>query len=117
MVGFEGAAEAAFLPIGAEHEMVDDQLAASFEEIGQCDLPVRTVENVLLVDFHPREGATLGGELIAHPGKAFFIGKMLFAGIKPFLARNDLMTGDWCGADHGSSSRAGGDTRRRKPRH
>src|SRR5947208_2615205 len=37
MVGHEGATRAALLPIRSEHEVVDNQLAASGEEVSKCD--------------------------------------------------------------------------------
>jgi len=35
MIGQERTARAAFFPVGAEHEVIDDQLALAAEQIGQ----------------------------------------------------------------------------------
>ena len=45
--------------------MVDQQLATVFEEISQCLFAVRAVEQVLLVNFFPRELAALTAQVIA----------------------------------------------------
>jgi hypothetical protein len=42
-VAMERAADAPFLPAGAEHEMFDDQLAAPFEQVGEGFIAVRPV--------------------------------------------------------------------------
>ena len=39
---------------GPEHEVVEEQLAASLEQVGQRGLSVRPVEDVVLVDPDPR---------------------------------------------------------------
>src|SRR5271165_6971715 len=54
MIELEGATNAALAPAGTEHEMLDDQLAASAEEVGEGLLPVRPVENIRLLDLDPR---------------------------------------------------------------
>src|SRR5690348_9706006 len=48
MVGEIRAALATFLPSRAEHEMIDNQLAAAIEQISQPLFPVRPFEDVLL---------------------------------------------------------------------
>src|SRR5262249_8524509 len=50
----ERAALAPLLPVGCEHEMVDDQLRTPGEQVAERDLAVRSVEHVRLVDAHPR---------------------------------------------------------------
>jgi hypothetical protein len=57
VVGQERAALAPFFPVGTEHEMVDDQLAAAGEEIRERLLAVRTVEDVIPLDSFPRQFA------------------------------------------------------------
>jgi regulator of RNase E activity RraA len=51
--------------------MLDHQLAAALEEIGQRALAVGRVEDVLLVDAHPRQRAALLGELVAQMRQLF----------------------------------------------
>jgi hypothetical protein len=45
--------------------MIDDQLTASVEEIGQRLLAVLAVEDILLVDLDPRQLATLGAQCVS----------------------------------------------------
>src|SRR6516165_9424590 len=60
MVGSKRAADTAFLPAGAEHEMLDYQLAAPVEQVNQGLLAVRPVEHVGLFDLDVRQLAPLG---------------------------------------------------------
>ena len=54
VVGPEGAVLAAFLPVRVEHEVVDDELIPSGEEIAERAASVRTLEDVVLLDALPR---------------------------------------------------------------
>ena len=54
MVGQERAARAALLPARTEHEVIDDQLAAAVEQVGQRLLATGSVEHIGLVDLDPR---------------------------------------------------------------
>ena len=47
------------LPVRAEHEVVDDELAAPVEQVGERDLSLRRVEDVVLVDLDPGQLAPL----------------------------------------------------------
>src|SRR3546814_9102625 len=50
VVGLEGAAGAALLPAGAEHEVLHEELAAPGEEIAQRNRPLGPLEDVVLLD-------------------------------------------------------------------
>src|SRR3981081_3104749 len=91
VVGPEGAAFASFLPIRTEHEMLDDELPVSGKELRQALLPVRPLENVLLVDADPGQIASLRAQLIAQPGEFLFLRQVLLARLDPFVPRDDLM--------------------------
>jgi hypothetical protein len=41
MIHVEGATGAAFVPLGAEHEVIDDELASAVEELGEGFLAIR----------------------------------------------------------------------------
>src|SRR5437763_384492 len=69
------AAVAARVLVRPEHEVVEEQLTASLEEVGQARLSVRAVEDVVLVDPDSRQPAALGGERVACPGGFLFLGK------------------------------------------
>lgn len=60
MIGSEGTADAARFPTGAEHEVMDDQLAAPVEQIGERHVATERIEDIFLLDLHPRQGATFG---------------------------------------------------------
>ena len=65
VVGPEGADGTTLLPVGAEHEVVDDELAAAVEKLLEGLRTVRRVEDVRLVDSDPRQVATLTAEFVA----------------------------------------------------
>ena len=65
MVGRERAAGAAFGLVRAEHEVVDDELGPSVEELGERPAPVLGVEAVLLLHRYPRQLAAQARELVA----------------------------------------------------
>src|SRR5260370_33132152 len=65
IVGPERAALAPLLPVGREHEMVDDQLRAPGEQVAERDLAVRPIEHVRLVDADPREIVPLLAQPVA----------------------------------------------------
>ena len=56
---------AALVPFWVEHEVVDDQLALSVEEIGQGLLAIRALEGVGLLDTLSRQLLTQLGQLVA----------------------------------------------------
>jgi hypothetical protein len=53
MVDLEGAPDALRRLAGPHHEMLDEELAAPVEQIGQRHLAVRCVKDVRFVDPHP----------------------------------------------------------------
>src|SRR6266446_4585828 len=57
VVGPERATDAALPPPGAEHEMIDDQLAAPVEQIGEGFPAVERVEDIFLLHPDPRRSA------------------------------------------------------------
>ena len=58
VVGPEGAALAADIVFGSEHEVVDDELALVLEELGERLLALRAFEDVVLLDPLPRQLAS-----------------------------------------------------------
>jgi hypothetical protein len=59
------AAFATFLPSWAEHEVINDQLAATVEEIGQRFFAIRSVKNVLLLNSNPWQFASMPAHFVA----------------------------------------------------
>jgi hypothetical protein len=89
VVGPEGAALAPFLPIRAEHEVLDDELTFPRKELVQALLSVQPLEDILFVDADPRQSATLRAQLIAQSRKFLFLCQMLLARFDPLVLRND----------------------------
>ena len=93
LVGHERAAAAAALgpavDAGLEEEAVDDQLAATLEQVEQARRPVRALEAVVLLDRHPRHPAAFGGERVAGAGQLLLLDQHLLAGGLPLLRRDD----------------------------
>src|SRR5947209_10273767 len=70
--------------------MMDDQLAVAAEQLGEPLLSCRSVEDILLLDLHPRQRAPLRVDQIAHPGERLLVFQMRLARGKPFLMRDDF---------------------------
>ena len=85
LVGAGGAARAAVLPLGVEHEVVDDQLRTAFEDAGERHLPVRAVEDVVLLDLDHRQIATFDVEGVAGTCQLFLLLQELEARGAPIL--------------------------------
>src|SRR5215469_3018891 len=92
-VGPERAVRAAGVPLGREHEVVDDELAAAAEQVGQGQLPVRPVEDVVLGDFLPGQVAALPGQRLALAAELFLPGQKGLTGFGPGIVRHDLVPG------------------------
>jgi hypothetical protein len=84
------AVTATFVPIRIEHDVVDNQLPASFEEIEQTDLPTLSLEGVRLGNFDHREFSALFIDLLPLFGGLFFLSKELLALDHPLVSRHDL---------------------------
>lgn len=71
--------------------MVDDQLAAAAEQVGQAQFAVGALEAVGFVDFYPGQRAAFGAEFVPFVGEGFFVGQVLATGGEPFFPRDDWM--------------------------
>src|SRR5271156_4557810 len=85
------AAFAALFPAGAEHEMVDDQLAAACEQLVERLFARWSVEHVALVDLDPRKFAALAAEFIAPMSELLLFCKKRFARLNPFFLRDHVV--------------------------
>src|SRR6516164_2177042 len=90
VVGVEGAADAALFPAGAEHEVLDDQLAAPLEKVGEGYLAPRPVEDIGLLDLDPGHLAALPAQFVARPGKLLLLRQQRPARDQPFVLRHDV---------------------------
>jgi hypothetical protein len=80
---------AARLVARPEHEVVDQQLGATVEELRQGALPFVRVEAVLLLDRQPGKLTSLAGELVAAASVLLLLGEQLVAYRLPLLGRHD----------------------------
>jgi len=85
----ERAADALRDRTRSHHEVLDEQLAATIEQAGQCHFAVRRIENVFLLHFDPWQVAALPRELIAQPGELFLFAQELRSARQPFFAADD----------------------------
>src|SRR5271169_1305586 len=91
MIGKQRTARAALCPVGAEHEVVDDQLAFAAEQVGQGPLAVGTVEHIIFLDLLPRKFAAFAAQGVTGAGELFFVRKMRLARREPLVMGNDLV--------------------------
>ena len=94
------AADAAHVLVRSEHEVVEEQLPAPLEEIEQRRLAVRPVEDVVLVDPHPRKPAALGGERVARTGGFLLLGEERVPRCLPFRLRRRPVEDSWAPFAH-----------------
>jgi len=99
VIHIEGAAGAAFLPLGAEHEVVDDELASAIEQVSESLLSGGRVEDVILFDFDPGKLAAFGCDGVALVGEFLLFGEESLPGYEPFLSRDYLRVID-CACRH-----------------
>ena len=91
VVGHERAALAALLPAGREHEVLDQQLAAAVEQVGERAPAVGRVEDVVLVDTHPRQRAALAGDWSLQARQFLLVREQRLARGNPFVPGYDAM--------------------------
>src|SRR6266851_485104 len=92
-VGDRRAGRAACGVVGPEHEVIDDQLRASLEQVGQGCGAFVDVEPVLLVDPDPGQLLAPPRELVAAPGQLLLGVQQLQPGGKPLVTSPGLVSG------------------------
>jgi hypothetical protein len=93
MIGPEGAVGAALLPIGGEHEVIDEELVVLTEEVGEGLLAFGGVEDVLLFHLLPGQVAAEPVDRVALAGELLFFGQELLARGHPLLVGDDGVLG------------------------
>jgi hypothetical protein len=68
--------------------VVDDQLTAAVEQLGQGLPPGRGVEDIVLVQLDPGQGHAFGVQGVEGAGVGLFLDQQGAAGLQPVLARN-----------------------------
>src|SRR5581483_10899144 len=91
VVGPERAAGTALPPVRPEHEVIDEQLARAGEQVRKGLFALGSLENVVLVDPHPRQGAPLRAQPVALPCELLLLDQQRLARGKPILARYDVV--------------------------
>src|SRR5262245_23564785 len=92
VVGHEGATWTTLLPPWGQHEVLDQQLAATVKQFGERARTLRCFEHVILVDPHPWQRAPLAGDLIAQACQFLFVHQQRLALGYPFIPGDDAMT-------------------------
>src|SRR5437764_3057383 len=90
MVSQIRAAFATLFPARAEHEVIDDQLTMTLEQIGQRLFSVRSFEGILLLDLDHRELAPRRTKRIALPSELFFSRQQILPRDQPLSFRYDF---------------------------
>jgi hypothetical protein len=93
VVGQARAAGACGLVGRPEHELVDEQLRAPVEKLGQRLLSILGVEGVLLVDANPRHLLPLLRDLLVEPSQLLLACVYRRNRGFPFVPRPDLVLG------------------------
>src|SRR5262245_15228288 len=91
MIDLERAAHALRDLAGSHHEVLDEELAPAVEQIGEADLALRRVEDVLLLDPDPRQLATQPVQLVALLREGLLARQELHALLDPLRPGNDSM--------------------------
>src|SRR5437868_4350440 len=89
VVGPERAALTALGPLRPEHEVVDEQLAAPLEQLGQRTGSVDRLEPVALVDAQPRERSPPAAQFVALACELLFRLEKVKPRTEPILPRGD----------------------------
>src|SRR5207248_5090630 len=90
MIGQIRAAFATLFPARAEHEMINNQLAASLEQIGQRLFSVWSVEDILLVDLDHRELAPCRTKRVTLASEFLFPRQQILPRDQPLSFRYDF---------------------------
>src|SRR5262249_53402179 len=91
IVGPERAAGATLVPVRTEHEVLNDELTASAEEVGERDRSLGRLEYVGLVDSLPRKRPALARQFLPLMGEGPLLGEQRLAFGKPFLVRDNAV--------------------------
>ncbi len=70
--------------------MPDDELTAALEQIGERRFAGFGVEDIGLLDAHPRQFAPLSGKVVVQTRERFLLVEQFLARFEPFRAGGDL---------------------------
>jgi hypothetical protein len=89
--------------LGAEHEVVDEQLRAPLEEVGERRAALVGLEPIVLLDAGPRQLLSSSRELVAAPRELFLGFEQLEPSCEPLVARAGRVVGHGCLLPDGTS--------------
>jgi hypothetical protein len=92
-VGAGRAGRAAGLVVRAEHEVVDEELGATIEQLREGPGALIGIERVFLLDLYPGQLATLPREIVAEPRVLLLPPEQLLPRGQPVLAAPHLVVG------------------------
>src|ERR1700676_384663 len=92
-VGERRAGRTSDREVGPEHEVVDEQLRAPFEEVGKGRGSLIRLKAVLLVDRNPRQVLSQASQLIAAPRQLLLGAQQLKPRRKPLLRGSSPVIG------------------------
>src|SRR4029077_16037875 len=87
----ERAVRTSRLILRPEHEVVDDELTLTVEEVGKRLFAIRPFEHVLLPDCLPGQFTPLPAQFIAQASEFFFLRQQFPARLQPLVARYHRM--------------------------
>src|SRR5262249_45091181 len=76
----------------AEHEVIDEELRAAIEQLGEDLLARLGLETILLLELDPGQLAARPGELVAEPGMLLLTREQRLAGSDPLFAGSDSVS-------------------------
>jgi hypothetical protein len=85
VVGLERAARAGGVPIGVIHQVMDDELAAPLEEVGERLPAFRRVEYIRLLDLHPGQRTPFRAQAVTRPHVLLLLDQERRARRQPFV--------------------------------
>src|SRR6476659_9252577 len=95
-VGDRRANRAARGPLRAEHEVVDQQLRAPVEQVGQGLGPVDALEFIVILDANPRKLAPLLRELVVRARELLFsLEQLRSSGVELLAGPRSVLRGDY----------------------
>src|SRR6266436_1270343 len=93
LIAEQRTAGASLLPFGTEHEMIDDELTASVEQIAERHRAVDAFEDIVLLDLDPGERAPLLRQAVALARPCLLLHKKRAPRLDPLHFRDDFMLG------------------------
>src|SRR5205814_3224019 len=90
MIGQVGAAFATLFPARTEHEMINNQLAAALEQIGQSLFSLWAIKDIFLLDLDHWELAPCGTKRVALASELLFPRQQILPRDQPLSFRYDF---------------------------